>query len=273
MTEDSAGFEVVPRQARGDNDEMGRFLRSWRARSVAGGWSFPSDWAVAGVREVAAAVLHGTDPTTALTGLGGARARVGVGLRETLRDLAALQAAVAYRQRREEESDRVPNTWLRAVAVGWSDETERCLVSTHADDPLTGLATAAYLRTRLLEVYQECEYLGVPVADRYAVVVVSLGHEALPPMSRAAGMITVAAALHLVFCAGETRALLAPSTAVVLTPVGHRLADRVSTARRLVARRLAADPATTGVTQAVWIAQLPAVYDAARGLTATVLRH
>lgn len=103
----------------GDREHRGRAVRTlrgrWRLASITSGWRFPSDWAVPEVDTVCSSALFRGDLTTALTVLGGARARTGAGLDETLYDVAALHAVLDGR------SDAAPFAMLRAAAIGWAD--------------------------------------------------------------------------------------------------------------------------------------------------------
>lgn len=233
-------------------DQLGDLVVRWRVQSAATGWAFPRDWILCEVEEVAGALIAGDDLTGPLTRLGRARARSGCDLRESLRDVSAL-----YSLRYDGE---LPIEWLRAVAMGWSDEAVRGLGRTKVDDGLTGLMTKAYLRTRLAEVYQEDEALGVSTEDRYDLVVVSVDVTELPRLVRLAVLVLVADTLQLVFHAGETKALVASATAAIL--VRHRTLGRADTARVLIEERLKHEGVRPGLVRS-WSQPLPSTYEAA----------
>ena len=61
-----------------------------------------------------------------------------------------------------------------ALSVAWSDATLEYLHDLSCEDPLTGLASLAHVRTRLDEIYREAELTDVGVAGSHALVVVEL---------------------------------------------------------------------------------------------------
>ncbi|WP_433870029.1 hypothetical protein [Saccharopolyspora sp. CA-218241] len=221
-------------------------LRSrWRAASLAAGWPFPGDWPGGAVDAVCAAVVTGAGGLVPLLAdLGAARAEAGVGLAGALDDLAAFHAASAPGAPAGLDLDAVPNWMVRALALGWAEVTARHAIGREVRDPLTGLATPGYLRTRLHEVYRWARAAGRTPADEHALITVSLrvpdhGHG----YPRSMGMVLVAEVLRAVFDAGETVALLRASTAAVLAPRDRTLGVRCARVRHLAERKLAADPA------------------------------
>ncbi|MDQ2587144.1 GGDEF domain-containing protein [Saccharothrix yanglingensis] len=261
--------EAVARRSGADRS---RALRSrWRTASMAAGWVFPADWPVDEVDRVCRAVLGPRDPAEELYRLGSARARAGTGLAETLLDLAALHAVLVEPPGAtgivSPDVDAVPARMLRVTALGWGDVVSEQAGSCAADNPLTGLATSAYLRTRLREVYAEARVAG---RQDHVLVLVSIDLNRVSGWSRVVAMTLLADALKEVFDAGETLASVGPSTACVLLRRDGRLARAVVNLRLLTAHRLAVDPhvAPTGPAK-VWLEQLPGTYDeAARLVTA-----
>lgn len=262
----------------------------WFACSSALGWSSPAEWPHPTVDRVCAAICRGGDGATlekALARWAGARAATGVGLAETLSDLAALHTAVSGVLRGEPAVDgvsRVPLApdaggdarearsaggrrgldgarLLRAVALAWTDVACGDLAETAAVDPLSGLASVLYLRTRLAEVYRAARARGRRVPDEHALVVITLS---VHGWTRVAPLSLAGEAIGVVFDAGESVAVVGRATVVVLAP-REDLAERTRVLRRLLARRL---PPETGVSQApsVRIAALPATHDGACAL-------
>ncbi|WP_249124236.1 hypothetical protein [Saccharopolyspora erythraea] len=224
-----------------------RALRArWRTASLAAGWPFPSDWASEAVERVCEAVVGGADPLERLGELGAARAEAGVGLAGTLQDLAALHAAMTgdHDGLVSADPDAVPAHLVRATALGWADVVARLAVGREVQDPLTGLTTLSYLRTRLHELYRLAGASGrTPDAD-HALVEVSLdvrGEDRGYPAMMA--MVLAADVLRAVFDAGETVSLARSSTALVLAPRGRSTTDRCARLGRLIERRIADDPA------------------------------
>ncbi|WP_367135272.1 GGDEF domain-containing protein [Saccharothrix sp. HUAS TT1] len=248
-----------------------RALRSrWRTAALAAGWAFPADWPLEEVDDVCRAVLGGGDPSPELYRLGGARAEAGAGLAETLLDLAALHAVLAEPAGStgivSPDVDAIPARLLRCTALGWGEVMTKQAANCSADNPLTGLATSAYLRTRLREVYAEARAAG---RQEHVLVLVALDLTRTSGWSRVVAMTLLADALKEVFDAGETVASIGPSVACVLLRRDHRLPRAVANLRVLTADRLAVDPhvAPTGPAR-VWLEELPPTCEDAAALVA-----
>ncbi|GAA1346778.1 GGDEF domain-containing protein [Saccharothrix algeriensis] len=271
VREAAAGGAGNPAAARRAAAGAARALRSrWRTASLAAGWPFPAEWPLAEVDAVCAAVLAAADHDEALYRLGGARAEAGTGLAETLLDLAALQAVLAEPPGStgivSPDVDAVPARALRVTALGWGDVVGRQAVDCAADNPLTGLATAAYLRTRLGEVYAEARAAG---RQEHVLVLAALDLERTSGWSRVVAMTLLADALREVFDSGQTLASVGPSVAAVLLKRDDRLPRLLRDLRALTADRLAVDPhvAPTGPVR-VRVRELPATCSEAVGLIA-----
>jgi GGDEF domain-containing protein len=220
----------------------------WRSVSLASGWRFPSDWPIPEVDTVCAAVLRdglaAVPAGTALAALGRARAATGAGLAETLADLAALHAALANGASAGPvgpDVDATPARTLRLVALAWAEVAVDQPATTGVSDPLTGLPSAAYLNTRLGEVYRKAGREGCQAGDTHTFVVVSLDLAEVTGWTRLVAMILVADTLRDTFDGGETIALLGPSTAAVLMPREGRIASRALQLRRALTERLSGD--------------------------------
>ncbi|MDT0301820.1 hypothetical protein [Streptomonospora wellingtoniae] len=135
---DTGGFELC------DGPATGRRLRElWGRRSRERRAEPHEDWWTPAVDAVCTAVVEGKGLAEACGRLGQARARGGTTIGGALDDLAALFEALGDSQ--------PPFTLVTALAAGWVDDgrsREDCR------DPLTGLATASYLRTRISELYR-----------------------------------------------------------------------------------------------------------------------
>jgi hypothetical protein len=248
-----------------------RVLKSrWRTASLAAGWPFPGDWPLLEVDEVCAAMIDTIDPDEALVRLGRARAVAGAGLDETLLDLAALHAVLGGGGGMVAPNvDALPARMLRLTASGWADVLTEEACDRGAEDPLTGLATRGYLRTRLGELYRE----STAPDERYALVLVGLDLTRATGWSRVVAMTLLSDVLRVVFGGGETLATVGPSLAVVLTRRDASLAQRISNLRVLAADRLAVDPHVrpTGPAK-VWSEHLPATHRDACALIAALAR-
>jgi hypothetical protein len=240
----------------------------WFACSRALGWTVASEWPSPTVDEVCEAVLDGrVGPPLeqALTHWAGARASAGIGLDETLSDLAALHTAVsgALGELGPRRRLALPGTdgsrLVRVVSLGWSDVACGDLCEAAAVDPLSGLASSRYLITRLAEVHRAARAGGTRVPETHALVVVTLP---VAGWSRVAPLTVAGDAASVVFDAGETIAVVGRSTVVVLAPRAG-LAGRVRVLRGLLARRLSGAAGVTG-TPGARIVALPATLDGAR---------
>lgn len=237
---------------------------------MAAGWAFPADWPVAEVDDVCRAVLGEDDAGAALYRLGAARAESGSGLAETLLDLAALHAVLAEPPGStgivSPSADAIPARMLRSTALGWGDVMSRRAATCAAENPLTGLATSAYLRTRLREVYAEARAVG---RQEHVLVLVALDLTRTSGWSRVVAMTLLADALKEVFDGGETVASIGPSVACVLLRRDRHLARAVLNLRVLAADRLAVDPhvAPSGPVE-VWLEEMPPTCDDALALVA-----
>lgn len=172
-------------------------------------------------RPVAAATTleHARDVGRRLAGDG---ASVGEALR-TLRS----QAQVRGREPRSEE--------VEALVEGWADTTLGHLHRLTCEDPLTGLATMAHLRTRVAEQRRA----GLDLAHAHALVVVSPGGgEGDRSTHGSLGAALLCAALgervRVVFSGGETIAHTHSGRVVVLAERDRRLEGSLALLRRLL---------------------------------------
>lgn len=258
----------------------------WFACSSALGWGAAAEWPDPAVDAVCAVVTarhpgaaaRDRAVERALARWAGARAGAGVGLAETLTDLAALNTAVSGGGGSDVpgRDDPTPSALdvapppgrgpdgvrlLRAVSLAWTDVACGDLAETAAVDPLSGLASVRYLRTRLAEVYRAARAHGRAAGEEHALVVLALD---VRDWRRVAPLTIAGEAAGVVFDAGESIAVVGRGTVVVLAPrVG--LAGRTAVLRRLLGRRLAAAEGLVG-TPSVRIARLPATHDGACAL-------
>lgn len=206
-----------------DVDAAGALRDAWRVRSLGCGWVFPEDWWTHEVDAMTHALLEGADPAGPCAGLGHARAEAGVGIGETLEDLGALYAALGH--------DEPPMRCVRALAEGWAESGVFGAAGLTSEDPLTGLTTVPYLRSRIAELYRGD---GAP-DDAYRLVIVDLAAR-LDPWKRIAWTIAVGHTLRRTFPGEETLTLLRPGRACALVPLRPEL--------ELVSARLRRDVTT-----------------------------
>lgn len=249
----------------GDSDRGLSALRArWRRASLASGWRFPGDWALPEVDAVCMAVLRDGKPDVPLARLARARAAAGADLAETLVDLAALHAVLAEREGLGHVSpdiDSTPSRLLRVAALAWADVATGRLADAGVIDPLTGLPSAAYLRTRLGELYR------LPArgaAADHTLLVVSMNLSEVAGWPRLTAMILLGDALRTVFDGGETLASLGPSTAAALLPRDGRVMSRVVLLRRTLCERLSVDTELDAIgAPRLRMLRLPATHESA----------
>ena len=139
-----------------------------------------------------------------------------------------------------------------ALVTAWNETTLGYLHQMSCEDPLTGLASQAHLRTRLAEVYRD------PRAVSYAMVVWSMppGDPSDEPgdhFTRAMRLTRMGEMARTVFLRNETIARLGTRSVAALVPRDDRLERRVGVLQTLLGR-LEAEAAATRV----WIEDLPA---------------
>ncbi|NYI87553.1 hypothetical protein HNR02_000876 [Amycolatopsis endophytica] len=246
-----------------------RALRSrWRAASLAAGWRFPSDWALPEVDTVCATLLRDAPPEIPIAALARARAAAGAGLPETLADLAALHAVITTPGTSDglvsADVDALPSRLLRVAALAWADVAMDKLASVEVIDPLTGLPTAAYLRTRLRELYGRP---GHEASEDHTLLVVSVDLSGIGGWPRLTAMILIAEALRVVFDGGESVASLGPSTVAAAVPRDGRIANKAVLLRRELHERLSVDDQLEHVgPPKIKLVRLPATHESACNL-------
>ena len=218
----------------------------WFVQSSGGGWIFAGDWHEPAVEALCEACVCGDNLWPAAERLGSARAEAGVSLGETLADIDGLTAVLPS----------LPADVLhRAVSLGWADRMmtpEQSVL-----DPLTGLVSTDYLRTRFGEVYRAGEVAGRRVSADQALVVVRLDLTGRSGWHRITPLILAADALRTVFAGGQTLVRLADHMAVALTDRDQLLARRVQLLSGLVTERLSSGHPMPSPDPRVWIEQLP----------------
>src|SRR4051794_17997091 len=144
---------------------------------------------------------HSVDVIAACTVVGRDVARDGAALGEALSGLRTTYHMVLGTAPAFEATE--------ALSVAWSDATLEYLHGLSCEDPLTGLASLAHVRTRLDEIYREAELTDVGVTSSHALVIVELrfrgptdvpGHH----FTRAMRLVQVAEAMRAVFSGGQT---------------------------------------------------------------------
>ncbi len=232
----------------------------WRASSVESIWLRPSDWYHPAVDVLVEAVLRDADPCAAAEDLGRARGHDGVGIMETLDDLACLYRTAGV--------VTPPLDAIRALSGGWADGSSAGVGSSAAFDPETGLPTRSYLELRLRESYDAHE----DATHRLVVVDVAAGE--VSGFLRAARSAATGAALAGAFGAGHPMATLGGGMFAALIRPGDDLERGLALLRAELAARCADVEvrATTRQPVRAWAEPLPATYDGALRLLARLAR-
>jgi len=233
---------------------------AWRRRSLASGWLTADDWHNETVDAVLAACYGGRPVpggadlaavgagslAAACAGLGRSRAKAGIGIAETIDDLAALFAVLASGPGGQpsgpgdqrsgpggQPGGDPPLHLVCAIAEGWAEESLAQLAQGGCEDPLSGLATLPYLRTRLAEVYREAEDDGTSPADTHRLLVVGLPRRP-DPWRRMALAILLGHDLRAAFPGGETLSIAKPGPAIALVRARGDLPLRYARLRRSI---------------------------------------
>lgn len=202
---------------------------------------------------VGEALASGSGSAEACAVAGAAMAKDGASLDETLEALGSTYQSVLG----------VDPTFadVRAVGRAWSDATLSYLHQLACEDPLTGLASLAHVRSRLSELYRGELRSQDRVRETHALVIAEVWHEvpAEPvastsrrELSRSLRMTSLGEAARTVFAGGETIGKLGPERIVIVAERDDRLGQRVALLRRMA--RTVLGPASSA---RVWIEGLP----------------
>jgi GGDEF domain-containing protein len=128
---------------------------------------------------------------------------------------------------------------VEALSVAWSEATLEFLHELSCEDPLTGMASFAHLRTRLDEHYREADQTGEPVSTTHALVVVEMAavdlrRRAEHQFTRALHLVQITEMMRAVFSGGETIARLSADRAVVVVRRAPQLGGSVAMLRELL---------------------------------------
>jgi hypothetical protein len=204
---------------------------------------------------VGEALASGVDPTAACNVVGRDVAQDGASMGEALAGLRTTYAMVA--------SGEPPFEATEALAVAWSEASLQYLHQLSCEDPLTGLASLAHVRTRLSEIYRESENNGRTPQSLYSLVVVELREPAIAhalehKFTRVLRLVELSEAIRTVFSGGETIGRLGLHRAVVVVRRNVSLGASVALLDDFLGDLDFGDAQTR-----VWIEGLPASDDAA----------
>jgi hypothetical protein len=207
---------------------------------------------------VGEALVSTSDVIAACSVVGRDVARDGAALGEALSGLRATYQLVLGTSPAFEATE--------ALSVAWSDATLEYLHDLSCEDPLTGLASLAHVRSRLDEIYRESELTDIRVSGSHALVIVELcfreptgvpGHH----FTRALRLVQVTEALRAVYSGGQTLGRLGLDRAVAVIPRSVDMGISVALLREFL------DDLDLGeVDVRVWIEGLPTSAESATRL-------
>lgn len=238
------GFFAITRKNPMDGPEAGQELPGWVREEL------PRRFEAVGE-----ALASGSGSTEACEVAGRALAQDGASLDEVLESLQVAYQAVlgtdpAYAD-------------IRAISMAWSEATLAYLHQLSCEDPLTGLASLAHVRSRLSEIYRGQFRAGKSPRDTHALVVADLPLDRPEigdgdTISRALRLVRLGEAARTVFNGTETIGRLGTNRIVVVVDRDAQLGRRVAIMRKMLG--MAEFPTR------VWIEGLPVADHGAVGL-------
>lgn len=237
----------------------------WRTASLTEVWLRPGDWYHPAVDALVEAVEAGRSPEAASHRLGTARSAAGIGLDETLDDVACLYRSVGAPL----DVDAV-----RGAAQGWVLVRERDPAPRGIRDPATGLPTSAYLGERLRETYGRAAGNEQDASDSHCLVVLDVAVDELDAWQRMGRAASVGRTLGQVFGDGHPMASLSDGVFAVLCERSAATARLAQSVRKIVER----NAEVLGVAESlrrpvrVWVERLPESHQAALELMRNLRR-
>ena len=196
---------------------------------------------------VAEAAARGSEAVAACSVVGRVMAREGADLGEALDELRSITEQAAGRSPTFQET--------RALGIAWAEETTAYVHQLSCEDPLSGLASAAHLRTRLAEVYRGAALTDVDPAKAFAIVVVEIPSRAEDPFGHALWTVRVVEVVRRTFPGDESIARIGVDRFGVLTVREPNLGIRLA-GLRLDLEDLIGGGTGTGLVT-VWLEGLP----------------
>ncbi|MBO3083047.1 hypothetical protein [Cellulomonas fengjieae] len=240
----------------------------WRDESVRSVWLRPSDWYHPAVDALAEALLTGgpaadgvPEVQAAALDLGHARGYDGVGIGETLDDLACLFRMLG--------ATEPPLVVVRALCDGWADAQAGVATSGSALDPESGLPTRQYLGIRLAETYRDAalptQRTRTAAGTGHHLVLVDVAAGDVDAFTRAARSAAVGAALTTTYGDGHPMATLGGGVFAVLARADEDAWRPLEELQREIARRCERLELRSATRQPVrvWIEPLPATHEQA----------
>lgn len=151
---------------------------------------------------------------------------------------------------------------VRALSMAWSESTLGYLHQLSCEDPLTGLASVAHIRSRLSELYRG----GFPPVETHALVILELPTvaESGDSFTRAMRLVRLGEVARTVFAGTETIGRSGSNRVVVVADRDERLGRRAALLRKMV---------DFGEPTRLWIEGLPSTDEAAAHLLDELCRR
>ncbi len=182
----------------------------WMTASTVFAWRSPDDWRGPAVEAMVGALVTQDGVTDAAGELGADRAARGLGLRDSLDDLAVLFSIATQSQ--------PPFEVTRTFVDQWNEVSTASLLNRGTTDALTGLGTEEYLLARVREIYAEARATGHTVGDAWCLIRVDSGDPV--GWRRVVHQVTIARELASVLDRGQSNAVLGSGLFVSLCRTG-----------------------------------------------------
>ena len=229
-------------------------------------WLRPGDWFTPAAEALAEALHAGIDTGPAAFRLGQARAAAGVGITESIDDMAVLFRSAGF--------DAAPIRSLRSLCEGWSERDTAPLSAPTMTDAESGLGSAEYLTHRLAEVYGAASRAGLKVSATYALVLVDVSVADNDPWQRIARNAAVGHALKDSYGQGHPMARLSDGVYAVLVSRDQDLGTGLAALRDHIAERSIEMRVGNLMRQPprVWVESLPDAHAYVQDLLESVYR-
>lgn len=230
----------------------GVLLRQWETASVDSVWLRPGDWYTPAAEALAEALEAHLDTAPAAYRLGQARSAAGVGITESIDDMAVLFRSAGF--------ESAPIRSIRALCEGWTEGDTAPISVPTMSDPESGLGTTEYFTRRLAEVYGSAQRAGRHVGENHALVVVDVAVVDPDPWQRMARNAAVGQALTDAYGEGFPMARVADGLYAVLVERGLALGEGIAALRDHISDRATVMRVGNLIRQPprVWIESLPA---------------
>jgi len=257
MTADLTSANSAPRSA---------LLSRWESASLGDVWLRPGDWYTPAAEALVEALEAGLDTAPAAFRLGQARAASGVGITESIDDMAVLFRAAGCAA--------APIRSLRALCEGWTEGEAAPLQAPTMTDAESGLGTAQYLSHRLTEVYGTAARAGRHVSETHALVLVDVAVADSDPWQRIARNAAVGRALTDAYGVGHPMARLSDGIYAVLVERNEELGSGIAALRDHIATSAVTMRVSNIMRQPprVWVESLPNSHDYVQDLLESIYR-